>query len=201
MARPREFDPDTALDRATQLFWERGYEATSIQDLVDTLGINRASLYATFGDKAQIFEAVLDRYSDRISERVAQTLAPPAAGRAALRAYFSAVVESATQPRSPRGCLLLNTVTGCATAPERLLDRVNASVRANQERIRAALARDPALAKRSDLPALACFFATQAHGLVVQARAGARRAELEESAETALRVLGPETAPGTRVRK
>ncbi len=59
MARPREFDVDAVLDRATELFWARGYEATSVQELVDTLGVNRASLYATFGDKAQLFEAVL----------------------------------------------------------------------------------------------------------------------------------------------
>ena len=68
MARPREFDVDEVLDRATELFWTRGYEATSVQELVDTLGVNRASLYATFGDKAQLFAAVLDRYGERVND-------------------------------------------------------------------------------------------------------------------------------------
>jgi TetR/AcrR family transcriptional repressor of nem operon len=192
MARPREFDPDEALERATQLFWRRGYEATSIQDLVDALGINRASLYGTFGDKPHLFETVLDRYRDQVLAALVRALAPPAAGRAALRAYFSALIEAATQPRSPRGCLLLNTVTGCSTAPGPLLDQALAAVRGNRDRIQAALARDPALAGRSDLPALARFFAAQCHGLGVLARVGVRRQELEEAAEVALRVLDSE---------
>jgi TetR/AcrR family transcriptional regulator, transcriptional repressor for nem operon len=192
MARPREFDPDEALDRATQIFWQRGYEATSIQDLVDGLGISRASLYGTFGDKPHLFETVLERYRQQVLDALVRALAPPAAGRAALRAYFSALIEAATQPRSPRGCLLLNTVTGCSTAPGPLLDQALAAVRGNRDRIQAALARDPALAGRSDLPALARFFAAQSHGLGVLARVGVRRQELEEAAEVALRVLDPE---------
>ena len=62
MARHKEFDPDVALDRALELFWERGYEATSMADLVDHLGIGRASLYATFGSKHELYLKALDRY-------------------------------------------------------------------------------------------------------------------------------------------
>src|SRR5574338_661411 len=117
MARPREFDVDDALDRATQLFWARGYEATSVQDLVDALGVNRASLYATFGDKAQLFEAVLERYGEQVNGALVKALAPPTAGVEAVRAWFKVLIEMATQPRGARGCLFLNTVTGCTTAP------------------------------------------------------------------------------------
>ena len=111
MARPREFDVDEALDRATELFWTRGYEATSVQDLVDALGVNRASLYATFGDKGQLFAAVLRRYGEQVSDALLEALAPPAAGAEAVRAWFKVLIEKATQPRGPRGCLLLNAVS------------------------------------------------------------------------------------------
>ncbi len=62
MARPREFDRDQVVDRAVEVFWRQGFEATSIQDLVEATGLNRGSLYNTFGDKAGLFEAALERY-------------------------------------------------------------------------------------------------------------------------------------------
>ena len=194
MGRPREFDIDDALDRATQLFWSRGYEATSVQDLVDALGVNRASLYATFGDKAQLFEAVLERYGEQVNGALGKALAPPAAGVEAARAWFKALIEMATQPRRARGCLFLNTVTGCTTAPAPLLDRVTAAVRSTTDQLHDALVRDPHLAGREDLRTLARFHAAEGPGLGVLARAGVRRAELENAAEVALRVLEPSSA-------
>ena len=195
MARPREFDIDEALERATQLFWSQGYEATSVQDLVDTLGVNRASLYAAFGDKAQLFEAVLARYGEQVNGALGKALAPPAAGVEAARAWFKALIEMATQPRRARGCLFLNTVTGCTTAPAPLLDKVTAAVRSTTDQLQEALLRDPRLAGREDLRTLARFLAAEGHGLGVLARAGVRRAELENAAEVALRVLEPSSGP------
>lgn len=191
MGRPREFDVEAALDRATELFWQRGYEGTSVQDLVDALGVNRASLYATFGDKAQLFDAVLDRYEGWLSESVGRALAPPAAGAQAIRTYFAALIPSATRRSGPRGCLLLNTVTGGTTAPVAVQHRVRAAIESNTEQILQALSRDPALARRPDLPDLARFFAAEGHGLSVLARAGVPPRELERAAEVALSVLGP----------
>src|SRR5215813_3956869 len=154
MGRPREFDVDAALDRATELFWQRGYEGTSVQDLVETLGINRASLYATFGDKAQLFESVLERYDCWVDASVGRALAPPAAGAEAMRAYFSALIPGATRKSGPRGCLVLNTVAGGATAPVGLQEKVRATMERTTGQIEEALARDPSLAGRPDLPAL-----------------------------------------------
>jgi TetR/AcrR family transcriptional regulator, transcriptional repressor for nem operon len=189
MGRPRQFDVDAALDRATELFWQRGYEGTSVQDLVDALGVNRASLYATFGDKARLFESVLDRYQGWVGDSVGRALAPPAAGAQAVRAYFAALIPQATRKSGARGCLLLNTVTGGATAPVELQERVRAAVEATTEKLRQALARDPSLAGRPDLPALARFFAAEGHGLGILARAGVPARELERAAEVSLSVL------------
>ena len=189
MARPREFDVDEALDRATEVFWKRGYEATSVQDLVDELGVNRASLYGTFGDKAQLFSAVLDRYGRQVNGLVERALAPPASGAEAVRAWFHELIRRVTQPGGPRGCLFIGSVSSCTTAPDPLRERVVAAVRASTDRLQEALARDPEIAARGNVRALARFFAAQGHGLAVLARAGVRRQDLEAAAEVALRAL------------
>ena len=74
MARQKEFDLDVALDKATQLFWEKGFESTSMQDLVDAMGINRASLYDSFGGKKELFEASMDRYSTWMRDEILRPL-------------------------------------------------------------------------------------------------------------------------------
>ena len=191
MARPREFDVDEALDRATEVFWRRGYEATSVQDLVDALGVNRASLYGTFGDKAGLFSAVLDRYGQQVNGLVERALAPPASGAEAVRAWFQELIRMVTQPGGPRGCLFIGSVSSCATAPDPLRERVAAAVRASTDRLQVALERDPKIAGRENVRTLARFFAAEGHGLAVLARAGVRRQELEAAAEVAVQVLEP----------
>jgi len=191
MARPREFDVDEALDRATEVFWRRGYEATSVQDLVDALGVNRASLYGTFGDKAGLFSAVLDRYGQQVNGLVERALAPPASGAEAVRAWFQELIRMVTQPGGPRGCLFISSVSSSATAPDPLRERVVAAVRASTDRLQAALERDPRIAGRENVRTLARFLAAEGHGLAVLARTGVRRQELEAAAEVAVQVLEP----------
>jgi TetR/AcrR family transcriptional repressor of nem operon len=185
MARTKEFDRDTVLDRAVQLFWRRGYDATSVQDLVDELGLNRSSLYSTWPDKATLFAAVIERYGEQVSAHINAALAPPSAGRAAVESYLAAVIASVTE----RGCLLLNTTIGCTSAPAALLERANDAVLSAEHSVLAALRRDPALRGRRDLKAVARALAAQAHGLAVMARAGARPRDLEDAARVSLRLL------------
>ena len=189
MARPKTFDTGVALDAAVRVFWERGYEATSIQDLVDALGVNRASLYATFGDKAKLFEAAMDRYLEATQTGAASHLRPPHAGREAVAGYLQALVDQASRTDVPQGCLLLNTAATCTTAPPAVLEKASDSLRKTEEALHAALRRDPALATRKDLRPLTRFFAAQAHGLAMLARTGAKPSALREAATVALRVL------------
>src|SRR5262249_27358528 len=108
--------------------------------------------------------------------------------------------SSATRKGGPRGCLVLNTVTGGSTPPVEIQERVRASVERNTPEIEAAPARDPALAGRADPPPLARFFPPEGHGLSVLARAGVRAGELERAAEVSLSVLGPQRGAGKRSR-
>ena len=85
MARPREFERDVVLDRAMHVFWSRGYEATSIRHLVARMGIQRGSLYATFGDKRALFFAAIDHYDRVVTARLLATLEEPGSGKEAIR--------------------------------------------------------------------------------------------------------------------
>lgn len=112
MARTREFDVDEALEKATRLFWEKGYEATSIQDLVEATGVNRASLYQTYGGKQQLFERALDRFRSQPQQDLDLLTGNTEPGLARIREVFHHAAQQTL--RDPRGCLLLNAVAELA---------------------------------------------------------------------------------------
>lgn len=99
VGRPRDFDPDAALDAAVRLFWERGFVATSVRDLCDAMEIKPGSFYAAFGSKEACFRRALERY-------LATQPRPGAPGPDAIRAWLRAIVDPA---RAPKGCLLVNS--------------------------------------------------------------------------------------------
>lgn len=105
----KQFDQEVVLDRAMQAFWRQGYTATSMQDLVDATGINRASIYATFGDKRALFLASLRMFAASVRLEVLSRLRrgrPPAA---AIKALFESFLDQATEGGFNRGCLITNT--------------------------------------------------------------------------------------------
>ena len=109
MPRPKSFDPDRVLDAAMRLFWEQGYASTSISELTDAMGINKFSLYSTFGDKRAVFLACLDRYSVQVVGALLSDLEAGDAGLGEIRAYFEMIVHGATHPQECHGCLMTNT--------------------------------------------------------------------------------------------
>ena len=114
MGRPRTFDREVVLDRAMDLFWERGYEATSVQALVDAMGINRASLYDCFGDKHGLFRAALERYLETVSRKRLKILEADGPARGRLVAYFDDMIAFAEGPGSKLGCLTTNALVELA---------------------------------------------------------------------------------------
>jgi TetR/AcrR family transcriptional repressor of nem operon len=108
MPRIKQFDPDKAIDQAMHLFWARGYEATSIQDLVQAIGINRFSLYGSFGDKHGLFMQCVRRYTEQVFLRSIQELEDDGEGLAAIERYFLRIARWAERPKGRNGCLLVN---------------------------------------------------------------------------------------------
>ena len=113
MARPREFDEDAVLDAAVLCFWSRGYDATSVRDLMENTGLTAASLYNAFGDKRAIYEKALERYVETsIADRIQRFEALPP--RDAIAAFFEEIVARSLADRERKGCLLVNAALDVA---------------------------------------------------------------------------------------
>jgi TetR/AcrR family transcriptional repressor of nem operon len=105
MPRPKEFDPDAAAQEAMEAFWERGYAATSVNDLLAEMGLNRGSLYGTFGDKKQLFLAALDRYEAQRGHELRDMLERPGSAKSALVDFVHMAAQCCTSEQGRRGCL------------------------------------------------------------------------------------------------
>ena len=105
--RPRSFDEMEAVEKATQVFWSKGYDRLTIDVLVAGMGVGRPSLYAVFGDKRTLFLRVLKAYAEKKGARAAKALLSPQALRASLASFLRHAVESATEEGSAVGCLLV----------------------------------------------------------------------------------------------
>jgi TetR/AcrR family transcriptional regulator, transcriptional repressor for nem operon len=189
MARPKSFDRDAVLDQAVELFWERGYEGTSLADLESRLGLGRQSLYNTFGDKHTLFLQALDRYQRKAGAAAVAPLTEPGAGLEAIRNFFRSMVESLTCADSRRGCLLANTIAErSAEDPPAMLRCTHA--RDDLERgFRRALshAKDQGELHRSlDVESTATLLTTQNYGLSVMAKSGATAGQLHAAVEALL---------------
>jgi TetR/AcrR family transcriptional repressor of nem operon len=111
MARPRTFDPQDILLKAREIFWSKGYQSTTLDDITAATGLTKPSLYAGFGDKASLFLKVLDDYHDRLVARSAGILSGAPTARAAVEAWLMSLLPICSGKKGRRGCLSVNTLT------------------------------------------------------------------------------------------
>ncbi|GAA2424386.1 TetR family transcriptional regulator [Streptomyces coeruleofuscus] len=199
MARPRKFDEERALGAAMRVFWERGYEATSTQDLCDATGLGRSSIYNTFQSKRDLFGRALARYLDTMT--AAQTAVLDDVERPAIdrvRALLAQVVESEAECQAGSGralgCLGVNTVVELAARDHEaaaVLERDTMRRLALFRAVMEAGRRDGSITASRDPEALARFLNAVVAGLRVSSQGGADRADLEAIAETAVGALAP----------
>jgi len=193
MARPKEFDVDEALERAKELFWERGYESTSMSDLVAHLGVSRQSLYDTFGDKHAIFTAALERCRTQEGAAFARLLQGDAPIRAVLRRVFAAAIDQDLQSQCARGCMMVNATVELAgkdaTVGALLCDNARFVQEAFTERLRAAQERGE-IGAHHDPAALGRYFGCVLYGLRVTSKTTRDRGALEDIVRVAIGVLG-----------
>lgn len=108
MGRPREFNEDKALKQAMDLFWRKGYEATSLQDLLEVMGLSKSSFYQTFANKHKLLERSIDHYRQMIVEDLSRNLATAGSGLQFIREMLSGVAEKVDQSGGRQGCLVMN---------------------------------------------------------------------------------------------
>ena len=191
MARPREFDADSVLESATRVFWTRGFDNTSLDDLCEATGLNRSSLYAAFGAKRDLYLSALARYEDGSSARIAAALDGKPI-RKGVKAFLDALIDSIVAGPGRRGCFIGN----CAAEMARLDRGAAARVRRSLARIEAAFRDGLAGAQaRGELPpgsnsaVLARFLTASIQGLRLVGKANPDRAALNDIARTILRCL------------
>lgn len=189
IGRPRAFDVDKVLERALKVFWQKGYEGSSLSELTKAMGINRPSLYSAFGDKRALFHKALDRYTEGRIDYLHEALNQPSA-RAVVERLLLGAADMSTDRSNPHGCLMVQGALTSGKAADCIRRELSACRAAGEAAIRKRLQRAK---KEGDLPAgadphqLARYVSTVIHGIAVQAASGATRADLRRVVETALR--------------
>ncbi len=191
MARPREFDPDQAIDKAIEIFWRQGYKATSVQNLVEATGVQRGSLYAAFGSKAGLFDAAMDRYMAEYSApRMLENEDRPI--REALAELLRALVDSAVTDQSRRGCFVTNTAVELTSHDSAVATKVADNLGDLEDVLTRRLADAQANGEvRSDREprALARFLVGSVQGLRVMSKVTPDRERLQDIADIVLASL------------
>ncbi|MEG2877427.1 MAG: helix-turn-helix domain-containing protein [Comamonas sp.] len=199
--RPREFDRDQALERAMLAFWQRGYEGTSMADLVQALGIASARIYAAFGSKQALFREAVQRYESGAGCFADKALADEAQVRESIARMLTDAATVYTEPGQPQGCMVvmaaINFAQENAEVAAWLADHRRQRTQSIIDRLQRA--RDEGqLRPATDVQALGDFYATQLHGISVQARDGVARARLLAACEVAMGALDQALSPAAR---
>jgi AcrR family transcriptional regulator len=178
--RPREFDRERALDAAMRVFWEKGYDGTSLSDLTDAMGINRPSMYLSLGNKETLFQKAMERYAQKRAQ-LAVGCFIAATAREGIDCLLREAVAMFTDPKNPSGCLANQGILSCSS--------VSNGMKRDLEHIREAFELtlkqrfDQAL-EAGELPSdtstkdLARYYSVVFQGLGLQAKGGGTRKEL-----------------------
>jgi TetR/AcrR family transcriptional regulator, transcriptional repressor for nem operon len=192
MARPKEFDREEALQKALYTFWDKGYEAATLPDLLASMKISRSSFYDTFCDKQTLFQEAMRLYHHQIGAKRMALLTGAKSTRQGLIEYFTHHVETALSDNYPSGCLVTNTATTLKTVSPKIVDSISEGTDRLERALYALLdkgQRSGEIAKSKDIKALARLFLSLAYGINVVARVDPNRELLEDTVQAAISTL------------
>ncbi|MFZ5861723.1 MAG: TetR/AcrR family transcriptional regulator [Nitrospirota bacterium] len=193
MPRPKKFNSDEAIEKAMHVFWHRGYEAASIEDLLDAMDINRGSLYATFGSKRDLFLKAMDHYCGEggVGNRFS-ILQQPGPAMPLVRQFVDAIADFVLSDPLRRGCLITNTVMELAPHDKNIGKKVSGRVHMLENaffKLLMRAQREGDLSKDKDPLALARVLLTMMQGMIVMVKAGTPTAVVRQTVKTALSIL------------
>ena len=190
MAGVKQFNVDYVLDKAMEVFWQKGYEGTSVQDLTKATGLGRGSLYGAFGDKEQLFITVLDRYADKFQEEIVKQL-DNRDPYVALVGMFEIMIKRMSNPSYPRGCLNTNTSVGMSGKSEMIERKIAERLGGLESAIYLVLRKaqvEKKLSEEKDIRALARFFVGVSQGMAVLNKTFSDPSVIRDVAQVALSV-------------
>lgn len=185
MGRPREFNETTALEQAMHLFWSKGYEATSLQELLGTMRLSKSSFYQTFGSKHQLLERSIEHYRQLIVDEMTQNLEQAGTGLQFIQQMLLAVAEKADKPGGRRGCLVMNCASEFGQNDPVIAGLVADGTRHFKLAFQAGVEqaqREGDIPGDKDASLLAHYLVSCKSGLETMTKAGATRHELEDMA-------------------
>lgn len=184
MPRPREFDVDDALECAMQMFWSKGYEATSLQDLTRAMGLSKSSFYCAFGSKHELFLSAIDRYRETVTTRgTCSVIERTGGGKAGIEAAFRHHLEAIAGGELRRGCFLNNCAVEMSPRDGECAKRVAAGLVSLEEAFFRAVIdgqRRGEIPTRHDARGLAGFLTSSLHGMIVTAKGGSGAEMLDD---------------------
>ena len=190
MARSKEFNEEEALDKAMEIFWKQGYEKTSIQDLVDQMGIHRRSLYDTFGDKHSLFVQTLERYESLIASQIRKQITEEMTTVESIRKIFELAIYS--DNAYPKGCLMVNTAVELSLLDDEVSQRIKTAFKQTENLIADLLIRGQArgeVASSFDINELARYIHNALIGVRVLVKMTANPKEFDSTIDMTLSIL------------
>lgn len=192
MARPKKFDREEVLQKALYIFWKKGYEATTLPDLLENMEISRSSFYNTFTDKQTLFREVMSLYYQQTAIQRLAILQKSNSAKQGLSEYFSHNIDVAVAAYNPGGCLLTNTATNLNTIDETIAQSIVQGVERLEQAIYSLLEkgqRSGEISTNKDIQAIARLMIATSYGLNVAARVTPSREVLEDIAKAAISIL------------
>ena len=192
MARPQEFDTAQALSEAMHVFWRKGYEATSLADILAATGLSKSSLYAAFGDKRSLFLAALSAYQAERMAYTEQALDDGQPARQSIESFFRDLVAHIADPAHSAGCMTANEAVELAPHDVDVQRLVAEDFQALDDAFTRTIARgqaDGSIASAEDPRKLARFLVVGFQGLQVMARAQSDRPRLDDTVAVMMAAL------------
>lgn len=192
IGRPRNFDTEQALEAAVQVFWSKGYEATSLQDLIDTMKISKSSFYQTFESKHQLFQNCINNYQERFIYDITDSLKKSKTGRSFIDDTFNRLADKARPSGDRRGCLILNCTSEFAQRDPVIAKLITKSIKLMTNVFLSAVKRaqqeGDISPNKKPLP-LARYLLSSMNGLITMIKAGASPTEVKDVTQVVLRAL------------